>query len=141
VAGDRGGIELKGLSLKQPWAWAIFHGKDVENRTWKTNYRGRLLIHASNSFDAEGYQWLFERSRELDILLPPRRIFYKGVILGQVHLVDCVTQHRSPWFFGPYGFVLESPCLFGFATPYKGQLGIFEVPDEVIFRIKANGKV
>ena len=31
---------MKALSVKQPWAWAIFHGKDVENRDWPTNVRG-----------------------------------------------------------------------------------------------------
>ena len=41
---------MKCLSILQPWAWAIIHGgKDVENRTWRTAYRGPLLIHASLS--------------------------------------------------------------------------------------------
>ncbi|MFA5377738.1 MAG: ASCH domain-containing protein [Dehalococcoidia bacterium] len=36
------------ISVKQPWAALIVCGaKDVENRTWKTDYRGRILIHAS----------------------------------------------------------------------------------------------
>jgi hypothetical protein len=38
-------------------AWAIFHsGKDVENRTWRANHHGSLLIHASKtrqSYDQE----------------------------------------------------------------------------------------
>jgi hypothetical protein len=25
--------ELRALSVRQPWAWAICHGKDVENRS------------------------------------------------------------------------------------------------------------
>lgn len=38
---------MKALSVKQPWAWAIIHaGKDIEKRTWRTDYRGPLLIHA-----------------------------------------------------------------------------------------------
>jgi hypothetical protein len=37
----------KGLTVRQPWAAAIAHfGKNVENRTWSTRYRGPLLIHA-----------------------------------------------------------------------------------------------
>ena len=36
---------IKILSVRQPWAWLICSRiKDVENRTWKTNYRGRLSI-------------------------------------------------------------------------------------------------
>jgi len=38
----------KALSVKQPYAALICAGiKTVENRTWKTSYRGGLLIHAS----------------------------------------------------------------------------------------------
>ena len=38
----------KGLSIIQPWAAAIaFAGKDIENRSWRTHYRGPLAIHAS----------------------------------------------------------------------------------------------
>ena len=34
--------------MRPPWAWAtIYGGKDVENRSWRTAYRGPLLIHAS----------------------------------------------------------------------------------------------
>ena len=39
---------MKTLSVKQPFASLICGGvKTVENRTWTTDYRGRLLIHAS----------------------------------------------------------------------------------------------
>ena len=32
---------MKALSIKQPWASLIAHGiKDIENRTWKTNFLG-----------------------------------------------------------------------------------------------------
>jgi hypothetical protein len=38
----------KTLSVRQPYATLICAGiKTVENRTWKTDYRGRILIHAS----------------------------------------------------------------------------------------------
>lgn len=39
---------MKVLSIQQPWAHLIVSGcKDVENRGWKTDYRGPLFIHAS----------------------------------------------------------------------------------------------
>jgi hypothetical protein len=42
---------LKALTVCQGWASAMFlpTPKDVENRTWETNYRGDLLIHAGKS--------------------------------------------------------------------------------------------
>lgn len=41
---------MKALSIKQPWASLIAHGiKDIENITWKTQFRGRIFIHASGT--------------------------------------------------------------------------------------------
>lgn len=46
------------LSVKQPWAELIASGrKTIEMRTWRTSYRGELLITASSSprnFPLEG---------------------------------------------------------------------------------------
>ena len=42
---------MKALSVRAPWWWFILNcGKDVENRTWKTDFRGRILLHASKTF-------------------------------------------------------------------------------------------
>ena len=40
---------MKCLTLREPWAALIFHGKDVESRSWPTPYRGPLAIHAGLS--------------------------------------------------------------------------------------------
>ena len=42
---------MKALTIKQPWASLIASGiKDIENRTWKTHYRGKIYIHASSHY-------------------------------------------------------------------------------------------
>lgn len=120
---------MKCISMKQPWAWAIFHGKDIENRTWKTDFRGELLIHASRNVDPEGFRWLRNNFPELQA---DRQNLQYGAIIGQVKMIDCVTHSASLWFFGPYGFVLTSPVLFKNPLPYKGSLKLFDVPDELI---------
>lgn len=41
---------MKTLSVRQPWASLLVSGlKDIENRTWVSNYKGRILIHASST--------------------------------------------------------------------------------------------
>ena len=41
---------MKVLSLTEPYATLIKNGiKTIETRSWKTNYRGKLYIHASSS--------------------------------------------------------------------------------------------
>ena len=48
------------LSVRQPWAWAIIHaGKDIENRSWATKFRGRVLIHASKGMTQEEFAGRF----------------------------------------------------------------------------------
>jgi len=87
---------MKALSVKQPWAWAIFHGKPVENRTWYSNYRGPLWIHAGYIFDYEGYQWILDNQDKLGIRIPDRPdLFPLGAIVGRVNMIECVKKHDS----------------------------------------------
>jgi activating signal cointegrator 1 len=45
---------VKALSLTQPWATLVAIGaKQIETRSWGTNYRGWLAIHASKGFPKE----------------------------------------------------------------------------------------
>jgi|ERR1700758_4475866 hypothetical protein len=42
------GDGMKVIVIRQPWAWLIVNGfKDIENRSWRTRYRGPLMIHPS----------------------------------------------------------------------------------------------
>jgi len=113
---------MKALSIRQPWAWAILHaGKDVENRTWQTFYRGPLLVHAPKGFDMPGKKWMLSQG----IAVPGN--LTRGGIVGRVRLVDCVTSLASPWFQGPFGFVLEAPEEIQFYN-CVGRLGLFDAP-------------
>ena len=121
---------MKAISIRQPWAWLIVHGgKDIENRSWKTNFRGRVLIHASKGMTRVDYE-----TAGMFAPLPAFEELQSGGIIGSVEIVDCVQQSESPWFFGPYGFVLRDPqrCPF---RPMKGALGFFEVGNQCACRI------
>ena len=125
---------MKTISIKQPFVYAIFKlGKDIENRNWPTKHRGPLLIHASKTWDKGGYNFLTYR---LDEFVPSKEHHVFGAIIGQVNLIDCVDQSDSRWFFGGWGFELEDPVEFKKPIPYRGQLGIFDVPDRIL---KAKG--
>jgi len=134
---------MKAISIQQPWAWAILHaGKNVENRTWTHDYRGPVLIHTGKKFDLAGYEWLIEQwhyNDKIDFpidVLPARTNFPTGGIVGVVTIERMVRSlHFSPWMFGPWGWVLSDPKPLPF-IPYKGQLGLFNVPGEVILEAK-----
>ena len=117
---------MKTLSIRQPWAWLIAAGhKDIENRPRRTNLRGPILIHASLTIDQAGVRFAHERGIEL-----PFAAFITGGIIGQVEIVDCVSAHVSPWFFGPFGYVLKNPKLLPFRE-CRGMLGFFEAAPPV----------
>jgi hypothetical protein len=121
------------LSVKQPWAWLLTHGlKDVENRSRKTSIRGRVWIHASKTWDEEGWQWIKAQGLltvgELVMCLTESRGQCGGIV-GYVEIVGSVKTCYSPWFTGPWGWLCENavPCEF---VPCRGQLGFFKVTCE-----------
>jgi hypothetical protein len=114
---------VKALSIRQPWAWLIVNGhKDVENRTWRTAFRGEALIHAGQRLTAAAIhriRWEFP-----DVPLP--ETYELGGIVGRVSIIDCVMVMHSRWFEGPWGLVLRNPAVLPF-SPCKGRLGFFDV--------------
>lgn len=131
---------MKAISVRQPWAWLIVNGfKDIENRTWTTRFRGPVLIHASKGMTNEEYEdveaWLGNGDQDdvgaLEITLPDRKIIERGGIVGIANITGCVSESMSPWFFGPYGFVMREQRVLPF-TPMRGALGFFDCPDFVV---------
>ena len=98
-----------------PWSWIC--------EPWSTQFRGRFYVHVGKTFDYEGYHWMIAA---LALQLPAPSAFVRGGIIGSVALVDAVTAHPSPWFVGPYGFVLRDPRPMAF-VPLEGRLGFFDV--------------
>ena len=120
---------MKALSIRQPWAELIVAGlKDIENRTWPTDYRGPVLIHAGmkiEPIDAD-LRELVKRLSGFD--LPDAADLPRGGIVGQAEIVDLVQSSPSRWFSGPYGFVLANARRLPF-RPMPGKPGLFEVPE------------
>jgi hypothetical protein len=124
----------KVLTIKQPWAWAIVHaGKRIENRPWRTDYRGTLFIHASQrrSHRRADDVRLVSILSDLDgPRLPSRDELIYSAIIGRCQLVDCVPIDEvssNPWAFGPWCWILENvEAIEPFACP--GQLSLWPAP-------------
>lgn len=72
---------MKVLTLKQPWATLVAEGiKQYEFRSWKTNYRGKVLIHAGAGVDKKE----MERFKSLNLEYPSKRI------IAEVEIADCL---------------------------------------------------
>ncbi len=73
---------MKAITIKQPFATLIALGyKEYEFRTWKTNYRGEILIHAAKSVDAEA----MKRFERYNLTYPT------GCIIAKAVLSDCYS--------------------------------------------------
>lgn len=117
------------ISIRQPWAWLICRsGKDIENRNWKTSFRGTVLIHAAQTMTRDEYDAAVIFCSGLGKAIPfplfEQLKCERGGIVGQAEVVDCVKQSDSPWFCGEYGFVLRNARILPF-QPCKGALGFF----------------
>jgi hypothetical protein len=127
-------MTLPCISILQPYAWLIVNGhKDIENRGWSTGFRGRILIHAGKKYsrrDHDEYaESLFE---DFGIQLPRFEDMPLGGIVGSATITDCVKEHPSRWKMADsWGFVLSAQRVRPFVA-YRGQLGIFQVPADVI---------
>lgn len=137
---------MKCISIRQPWAGLILVGhKPVENRMWQhiPQYRGPLLIHASKTAEMdedtlEFIMFLLSIKKCVAQLNQPpfAHSSWMGAIIGIVDFYDAlpvgsVKQDdiwRDPNQIGLY---FRNPRIFE-PIPYKGQLGLFEVPDNVI---------
>lgn len=111
---------MRVLTIKQPWAGAIFAlQKNVENRSWYTPYRGLLLIHAGAALDksapiepAEGDVWT------------------AGSIIGAVELVGCVQMQAGKWAAaGAWHWLLKNPVTLSKPMAARGRLGLWSLDD------------
>lgn len=115
-------VDLRCLSVRQPWAWAIIHGpKRIENRSRPTNYRGQLLIHAAKAVDRLGDYGNGE---------PAKSELVFGAIIGIVDLIDCVSVEEvksQPFAEGPFCWILDNVRAF---TPFpcSGSLSLWKPP-------------
>lgn len=81
-------IIWKVLSITEPYATLIRNGiKLIETRSWKTDYRGYLLIHASSTKIPK--EW--KENKELMKLVNMNDLHF-GEIICKCKLVDCVEM-------------------------------------------------
>jgi hypothetical protein len=116
---------VKALSILQPWACLIVNGqKDIENRSWRTTMRGRILVHAGKGMDWDAMDAPHvERALRGCGLIGLDR----GGIVGEVEIIDCVRDHPSRWKDPQsWGFVLRNARALPF-MPCRGKLGFFDV--------------
>ena len=122
---------MKALTIKEPWATLIINGyKEYEFRSWKTNYRGKILIHSGKTTDKEAC------SRVKDYNLD----FNNGNIIGECIITDCILvdeefdkklRKSNPIVYknnhvSMYAWKLEKVIKYDKVIATKGKLGLWD---------------
>ena len=126
---------MKAITIKQPWASLIVKGyKKYEFRSWKTNYRGKILIHAGLSTDKK-YITLF---KDYNIE------YMNGAIIGEAEIIDCIlvnelfnerlnslnnlVYHHD--YTGLYAWELDNIKVYNEPIYIKGKLGLWNFEEK-----------
>lgn len=134
---------MKALTIKNPWALLIAAGiKDIENRTWRTNFRGRIYIHAGQSLACKPSRLkellTIDQFNVVNTYQAYRQVlglgFKQSCIIGEVDIVDCVLNHSSIWAEKTepdqkpiWNWVLANPVLYDKPIDnVKGKLSFWQ---------------
>ncbi|MBB3691486.1 ASCH domain-containing protein [Sphingomonas sp. BK580] len=133
---------MRAISLWQPWASAMAFGhKTIETRSWSTDYRGPLAIHAAKRWTGEERRLsacFAEWFGAPELLTPPR-----GCIVAVLELYGCESTESletiatKEQLLGDYGegrFAWRTRNLLKLPDPiaYRGAQGFFRVPDSLL---------
>jgi hypothetical protein len=129
---------LKALTIRQPWAELILRGrKPFELRTWRTKYRGPLVIHAAAKVDDWGARHFGLNPEKLTT-----SAFVGFAILSDVRPYTRAdarllkkTRAGYGWFPHNHAWVLTKARRIS-PVKAKGQLSLFDVPQAVERRIR-----
>lgn len=122
------------LSICQPWAFLVVTGeKDVENRSWMTHYRGRILIHASKTMTqfAADVAHLRKEGVEIDTSKLVVGKIIGSITVKDIKFVGADDEHPSDWWSGAeYVWELEKGPHDGLWEPssqmsMQGKPGLF----------------
>lgn len=123
---------IPALTIGQPWAWLISQEiKTVENRTWRTRYRGPVWIHAGKS-----RKWMdaVPQLRAAGHAIPADLPF--GAIVARARIVDCVPIDAGdlfldlkgdPFATGPWCWLLEDVEALKTPVVCDGALGLWRL--------------
>ena len=116
---------MKVLSIKEPWATLIVEGyKNYEFRSWKTTYRGKILIHASKKVDKDmlarfkNYNISINEGFIIDCILVTKE--FKDKLIE----IDSTIYERSN-HTEKYAWELRNIKKYEEAIPAKGYLGLW----------------
>ena len=132
---------MKVLSLTEPFATLIKEKKKyVETRSWKTNYRGTLYIHASSTkMKKEDKEDTELMSLLQNIPLNYGHIICKCTLVDYIYMtnnyVNSMKRNHQEFICGEYkegryAWILKDIKVLENPIPAKGHLGIWHYEEK-----------
>lgn len=131
---------IPALSLTEPWAFlTIIPAKKIETRSWATQYRGKLAIHAAKTFPRDA-RWQCHQEPFMSTLIAAgiRSLsdLPLGMVIGTVDLVGCIPttevgdisdQERAFGNYdeGRFAWLFENAQALPEPVPARGKLGLW----------------
>lgn len=129
---------MKTLTIKEPYASLIANGiKKNETRSWKTNYRGKIYIHAGLNKGSINNPKISHLIKDIN--------FEFGNIICEVEIIDCIYMTEEyinelknnnyneylvgEYKVGRYAWVLDNAKILDEKIPVKGKLGLWNYDD------------
>jgi activating signal cointegrator 1 len=127
---------MKALTIYNPWAALIGHGKQYETRGWSTSYRGPIAIHASMKFTKDDKLTCTRQPFRADLVAAgyhDARELPCGVVIAIATLTDCV---KMTWDF--IDSLDDKERCYGYFDENRYAWRLDDVHD--IAPVKASGK-
>ncbi|MFF2549094.1 hypothetical protein ACFVUY_41935 [Kitasatospora sp. NPDC058063] len=121
-------VDVPALTIRQPWLAAIVAGdKRTENRSWPTNHRGPVVLHAAREFARDGQADPLVRAV---LARPGAPALTTGALVATARIADC---HRDtgccrPWGLpGLWHWTLADVQALAEPIPAAGRLGLWRL--------------
>lgn len=129
---------MKALTIDPLWAWAIVHDyKWIENRVWRTHYRGRLVIHAARNVPRQRQDDTRTLLEAAGVACPTEETLdaLRGCLVGAVDVTDCVEPSTLPasvpFASGPFCWCLANAVRFAEPIVCRGGQSLWNVPADL----------
>lgn len=133
------------LSMHQPWASLLVAGiKTHEGRTWTSDYRGKLWIHAAAAkpSDIPAIEAHYAPFCPKGVAFPPH--YPTGCLLGYVYVTDCLDHAAYTERFpekerqedSPYKLICAEAKALPMPLPMEGKHKIFKLDRKIFLAAK-----
>ena len=121
-------VDIKAITIYQPWASLVGKHKHYETRSKRTNYRGKIAIHAGKLSPSSSTELLELAGEDLPL----------GAVIAIADLVDCIEMTPEfisqqsetelkcgDWLLGRFAWKLANVRFLETPIPAQGQQGLW----------------